>query len=321
MAGARRPPPRAPRLGATRGRRRDGALGPLSTSALRRHGVVYPPNTFLQLPLLEAARGGTLLSGFGGDELFATWRWRQPRRRARPAPPPVALDPLRLGYAASPGAPAGVARAAYGAAGGSLAATRGRSSEAMRLEARGARRAAAHVVALGRLVRAPPLRVRATVEPLPPRGGRGHASWSIRSLDPALPRRARAGRRPASGSATGRAPCAPSSAGCCRRRCSPARRRRATARCCGAGDARLRGALERIQPRALVDPEVLRRVAEAPPHEDSAMLLHAAWLASRARRPGAADGASGRVRARPRKHEAPAVHGSRQSPSTAVTRS
>jgi asparagine synthase (glutamine-hydrolysing) len=77
-------------------------LGPLSTSALRRHGVVYPPNTFLQLPLLEAARGGSLLSGFGGDELFATWRWRNHadllafRRR------PAALDPFRLGYAASP---------------------------------------------------------------------------------------------------------------------------------------------------------------------------------------------------------------------------
>jgi Asparagine synthase len=79
-------------------------LGPLSTSALRRHGVVYPPNTFLQLPLLEAARGGTLLSGFGGDELFATWRWRNHAdvlaRRRRPA----ALDPLRLAYAASPAA-------------------------------------------------------------------------------------------------------------------------------------------------------------------------------------------------------------------------
>ncbi len=79
-------------------------LGPPSTAALRRHGVVYPPNTFLQLPLLETARGGTLLSGFGGDELFATWRWRKHAdvlaRRRRPA----ALDPLRLGYAASPGA-------------------------------------------------------------------------------------------------------------------------------------------------------------------------------------------------------------------------
>jgi asparagine synthetase B (glutamine-hydrolysing) len=78
-------------------------LGPLSLSVLRRHGVLYPPNTFLQIPLLEAARGGCLLSGLGGDELFASWRWRNHAdalaRRRRPTP----LDPLRLAYAASPG--------------------------------------------------------------------------------------------------------------------------------------------------------------------------------------------------------------------------
>jgi hypothetical protein len=79
-------------------------LGPFSLSVLRRHGVLYPPNTFLQIPMLEAARGGCLLSGFGGDELFASWRWRNHadalarRRRA------TAHDALRLAYAASPGA-------------------------------------------------------------------------------------------------------------------------------------------------------------------------------------------------------------------------
>jgi hypothetical protein len=77
-------------------------LGPFSLSVLRRHGVLYPPNTFLQLPLLEAARGGCLLSGLGGDELFASWRWRNHadalarRRRRTPG------DVLRLAYAASP---------------------------------------------------------------------------------------------------------------------------------------------------------------------------------------------------------------------------
>jgi asparagine synthase (glutamine-hydrolysing) len=79
-------------------------LGPFSVSVLRRHGVLYPPNTFLQIPMLEAARGGSLVSGFGGDELFAQWRWRNHAdvlaRRRRPA----ALDGLRLAYAASPGA-------------------------------------------------------------------------------------------------------------------------------------------------------------------------------------------------------------------------
>jgi asparagine synthase (glutamine-hydrolysing) len=79
-------------------------LGPLSVSVLQRHGILYPPNTFLQIPLLEAARGGCLLSGLGGDELFASWRWRNQAdalaRRRRPTP----LDALRLANAASPAA-------------------------------------------------------------------------------------------------------------------------------------------------------------------------------------------------------------------------
>jgi hypothetical protein len=78
-------------------------LGPFSTAVLRRHGVLYPPNAFLQLPLLEAARGGQLLTGFGGDEVFSTWRWRYHADllagRRRPTP----RDILRLAYAASPG--------------------------------------------------------------------------------------------------------------------------------------------------------------------------------------------------------------------------
>ena len=79
-------------------------LAPLSLSLLRRHGILYPPNTFLQIPLLEAARGGCLLSGFGGDELFASWRWRNHADALARRRPPAALDVLRLPYAASPGA-------------------------------------------------------------------------------------------------------------------------------------------------------------------------------------------------------------------------
>jgi hypothetical protein len=82
-------------------------LGPLSVAVLRRHRVLFPPNTFLQLPLLEAARGGPLLSGFGGDELFASWWWRYHAdlfaRRRGPRP----RDALSLTLSAFP---AGVRR-------------------------------------------------------------------------------------------------------------------------------------------------------------------------------------------------------------------
>src|SRR3954453_10890812 len=77
-------------------------LGPFSVRVLRRDGVLFPPNAFLQLPLFEAARGGTLLTGFGGDEVFAAWRWVHHadllarRRRA------TLRDPIRLARAAAP---------------------------------------------------------------------------------------------------------------------------------------------------------------------------------------------------------------------------
>jgi asparagine synthetase B (glutamine-hydrolysing) len=77
-------------------------LGPFSTAVLRRHGVLYPPNTFLQVPLLEVARGGVLLTGLGGDEVLATWAWRYHAdlfsRRRRP----TLRDARRLFYVASP---------------------------------------------------------------------------------------------------------------------------------------------------------------------------------------------------------------------------
>ena len=77
-------------------------VGPLSASVLRRHGVLYPPNTFLQLPLLEAARGGCLLTGLGGDEVFAGWRWRRQADALARRRHPSVSDALRLAYAGSP---------------------------------------------------------------------------------------------------------------------------------------------------------------------------------------------------------------------------
>jgi len=46
-------------------------VGPVASGLLRRHGILAPANSHFHYPLLEQARGGSLLSGFGGDELFA----------------------------------------------------------------------------------------------------------------------------------------------------------------------------------------------------------------------------------------------------------
>lgn len=45
-------------------------LGTLAREALERHGLYWPSNAHAMIPLLEAARGGSLITGNGGDELF-----------------------------------------------------------------------------------------------------------------------------------------------------------------------------------------------------------------------------------------------------------
>jgi asparagine synthase (glutamine-hydrolysing) len=50
-------------------------VGPLAKGILERHGLLWPFNAHFHAPLLEVARGGTLLTGVGGDELLGTSQW------------------------------------------------------------------------------------------------------------------------------------------------------------------------------------------------------------------------------------------------------
>jgi Asparagine synthase len=45
-------------------------VGPIATDVLRRHGLLFPFNSFFHHPMFERAAGGSLLIGIGGDELF-----------------------------------------------------------------------------------------------------------------------------------------------------------------------------------------------------------------------------------------------------------
>ena len=78
------------------------AVGPLARAALRRHGLLFPFNAHFHMPLLDAAHGGSLLTGIGGDELFAGST--SPRAAAVLAGRvrPVARDVRRLAFFASP---------------------------------------------------------------------------------------------------------------------------------------------------------------------------------------------------------------------------
>ena len=62
-------------------------LGPFARRVLRRHGLLWPFNAHFHLPILDAAKGGSVLTGIGGDELFTAacgpLGGRRPRAVAR----------------------------------------------------------------------------------------------------------------------------------------------------------------------------------------------------------------------------------------------
>jgi hypothetical protein len=60
-----------------------GFLGPVARAGLREHGLLWPANAFFHAPIIEVARGGTVLTGIDGDGLFAGWRWGQDALAAR----------------------------------------------------------------------------------------------------------------------------------------------------------------------------------------------------------------------------------------------
>ncbi len=77
-------------------------VGPLAQAGLRAHGLLWPPNAHVHVPILETARGGSLLTGWDGDGLFGEWRWARAQavlhRRVRPQ----RRDLLRVGLALAP---------------------------------------------------------------------------------------------------------------------------------------------------------------------------------------------------------------------------
>ncbi|MEU8261768.1 asparagine synthase-related protein [Micromonospora sp. NPDC048999] len=58
-------------------------VGPVARRLLARYGPVHPPNLHVHLPIVELARGGSLLTGAGGDQVLAGWRRRPGTLRMR----------------------------------------------------------------------------------------------------------------------------------------------------------------------------------------------------------------------------------------------
>jgi asparagine synthetase B (glutamine-hydrolysing) len=65
-------------------------VGPVATAVLRRHGLLWPCNAYFHEPIFEAAAGGAVITGVGGDEAFSPSSWARAlavlRGRARPGP-------------------------------------------------------------------------------------------------------------------------------------------------------------------------------------------------------------------------------------------
>lgn len=52
-------------------------VGPVAAGFLHRYGVRYPANLYLHVPLLQLGRGGSLLTGLGGDQVLSCWSGRR----------------------------------------------------------------------------------------------------------------------------------------------------------------------------------------------------------------------------------------------------
>jgi asparagine synthetase B (glutamine-hydrolysing) len=77
-------------------------VGPVAGAALLRHGLLWPCNAHFHSPLLEAAAGGSLLTGIGGDEAFGTSRRRRAALVLSGKVRPVRRDALRVAFGLAP---------------------------------------------------------------------------------------------------------------------------------------------------------------------------------------------------------------------------
>ncbi len=77
-------------------------VGPVATSCLLRHGLLYSHNAYFHGPLLERARGGSLVTGIDGDGLFGQWPWGRAVAVMAGRARPEARDVLRVAHALAP---------------------------------------------------------------------------------------------------------------------------------------------------------------------------------------------------------------------------
>ena len=80
------------------------AVGPVAASVIERHGLLWPCNNYFHDPIFEAASGGAVLTGIGGDEAFVGCNWDRAIAVLQGRVRPVPRDILRVGFALAPAA-------------------------------------------------------------------------------------------------------------------------------------------------------------------------------------------------------------------------
>lgn len=77
-------------------------IGPDAVTALQKHGVCFPPGMYARLPALARAKGCTLITGEGGDEILGARRVTPVARMLRRRRPPRGLEARIVGLALAP---------------------------------------------------------------------------------------------------------------------------------------------------------------------------------------------------------------------------
>ena len=78
------------------------AVGPVAARELDRHGLLWPFNTHFHLPIIERAAGGSVVTGFGGDEIGNSTAYAKAERILADRHVSGLPDLLVVGLAVSP---------------------------------------------------------------------------------------------------------------------------------------------------------------------------------------------------------------------------
>ena len=77
-------------------------LGDIAVAGLKAHGLLWPCNAHMLVPIFERAHGGSVITGVDGDGLFDGWRWARAQAVLHARVRPRVRDVFGVGLALAP---------------------------------------------------------------------------------------------------------------------------------------------------------------------------------------------------------------------------